>query len=301
MLTFSEDFFLGETRDGFYIEPMMKCAWAAQLEVLTVVGQICDRHGLAYFADWGTLLGAVRHKGFIPWDDDIDICMLRQDYDKLLAIAEKELPTEYRLISLDTWTDWDQTLVRIINSDTVSYEEERLQKFHGCPYAVGIDITPLDDLPEEPQLESYHTELFSTVYSCGRLYAKEPAEVEAILPDLEDLCNVQFDRNKSILNQLLKLADAIGKKYCDSHSPIITNIAIHSVTRLILRREWFRERIYLPFENIKLPAPVGYDAVLTAMYGDYMTPVRTPTHDYPFYKKQQEIYEQSLSKTAGIL
>lgn len=80
MLYFDKDFFLGETRNDFYIEPMIKCAWAAELEVLEVVRNICEKHNLKYFAADGTLLGAVRHRGFIPWDDDIDIMMPRDDY-----------------------------------------------------------------------------------------------------------------------------------------------------------------------------------------------------------------------------
>ena len=62
MLSFNDSYFLGETRDNFYIEPMMKCVWAAQLEVMCVIQQICEKHNIPYFADWGTLLGAVRHK-----------------------------------------------------------------------------------------------------------------------------------------------------------------------------------------------------------------------------------------------
>ncbi|MCM1239634.1 MAG: LicD family protein [Lachnospiraceae bacterium] len=275
---------------------MMKRVWAAQLEVLVVVGQICTQNDLQYFADWGTLLGAVRHKGFIPWDDDMDICMLRRDYDKFLAAAEKELPDEYRILDPNTNTEWDEVCARIINSDTVSYSEERLGKFHGCPYSVGIDIYPLDELPEDPQLERCHTELFSTVFSCARLYAKEPSEVMAILPDLEKLCKIKFDRSKSIPHQLFKLADAIGKEYRDSGSPFITYMAYHASKRLFLRKEWYANPVYLPYEHLEIPVPSNYDAVLTAQYGDYMTPVRyAADHDYPFYKKQQKIYEQQLS------
>ena len=79
-MIFKEDFFLKETRCGFEISEMMKRAWSAELEVLEIVVDICNRNKLQYFADWGTLLGAVRHQGFIPWDDDIDICLKREDY-----------------------------------------------------------------------------------------------------------------------------------------------------------------------------------------------------------------------------
>ena len=71
-MQFTQDFFKPEIREGFEIPAMMKRAWAAQMEVLQVVADICEENSLQYFADWGTLLGAVRHQGFIPWDDDID-------------------------------------------------------------------------------------------------------------------------------------------------------------------------------------------------------------------------------------
>ena len=97
MLQFDKDFFLGETYQGFYVEPMMKCVWAAQLEVLEVIRGICEKHKIKYFAAYGTLLGAVRHKGFIPWDDDVDIMMLREDYERFMKLAPAEFSGDYHL------------------------------------------------------------------------------------------------------------------------------------------------------------------------------------------------------------
>lgn len=81
-MEFASNFFEKEVREGFEVPEMMKRAWAAQMEVLQVVADVCDKNGIQYFADWGTLLGAVRHKGFIPWGDDIDICLRREEYNK---------------------------------------------------------------------------------------------------------------------------------------------------------------------------------------------------------------------------
>ena len=86
MLEFDKTFFEEEERCGFVVEPMMKSVWAAQLEVLENIDRICKENGIKYFADWGTLLGAVRHKGFVPWDDDMDICMLRPDYLRFIDV-----------------------------------------------------------------------------------------------------------------------------------------------------------------------------------------------------------------------
>ena len=88
-MEFKPDFFKGEIRDGFYIEPMMKCAWAVQMDVLEDIQKLCRANNIQYFADGGTLLGTIRHQGYIPWDDDIDIAVLRKDYDRLIEILRK--------------------------------------------------------------------------------------------------------------------------------------------------------------------------------------------------------------------
>ena len=80
-MEFQDNYFESEVIEGFFVTSMMKRSWAAQLEILKDVDSICRMHGISYYADAGTLLGAVRHRGFIPWDDDLDICMMRDDYN----------------------------------------------------------------------------------------------------------------------------------------------------------------------------------------------------------------------------
>lgn len=100
-----EGYLEGEIRDGFYIESMMKKTWAAQMKVLMEVDRVCKKNGIQYFADWGTL-GAVRHHGFVPWDDDMDITMKRPDYNKFCSIAEKEMPG-YNIVNIHTDEGWE--------------------------------------------------------------------------------------------------------------------------------------------------------------------------------------------------
>ena len=90
MVRFDNSYFEDEVRSGFFVPGMMKRAWATQINVLKIVDDICKKYNIKYFAMFGTLLGAVRHKGMIPWDDNIDIAMLRPDYIKFISDKEKE-------------------------------------------------------------------------------------------------------------------------------------------------------------------------------------------------------------------
>lgn len=148
---FSDNFFQDETREGFLVEAEMKHAWAAELEVLAQIDKICAENGIMYYADSGTLLGAVRHKGFIPWDDDMDICMMRKDYIKFLSVASKGLPSSMKLLSIESSADWDEAFVRVVNDTKVDFTEEHLKEWHGCPWIVGVDIFPLDALPDNEE------------------------------------------------------------------------------------------------------------------------------------------------------
>lgn len=295
MLQFPKDYFQDEIRDGFRIEAMMKCAWAAELEVLEVFREICQKHNLTYYADWGTLLGAVRHKGFIPWDDDIDLCMLRQDYERFLSIVNEELPEGFQVLSVYSNDLHEQPFARMVNAVTISYQPERLQKFHGCPYVVGIDIFPLDVLPEDKDQEDHMCRMYNKLFSSVKECREHLDKVTKTLPELEQLCGLSFDRSKNIKNQLLHAVNAVSSRYNDTDAPYMTHLAYHVGRRRYLCREWYRDVVWLPFENVMIPAPIDYDAALTALFAaDYMTPKCQPGHEYPFYQKQYNMLTEAL-------
>ena len=105
-MNFEHEFFEDEVRDGFFVPAEIKHAWAAELEVLSEVDRICKKYNINYYADWGTLLATVRHEGFIPWDDDLDIVMKREDYKKFLEFAPDEMLPGYSVYNYSNHDDF---------------------------------------------------------------------------------------------------------------------------------------------------------------------------------------------------
>ena len=292
-MKFEDSYFNGEIRDGFFVQPLMKRAWAAQLEILQEIAVICKRHHIKYFAEWGTLLGTVRHKGFIPWDDDLDIAMLRGDFQRFLHYARQELPEGYRLFDINS-DRYDELMARVMNKDQIKLERELLEKFHGFPYAAGVDIFCLDYLPEDKEEEELLIGLLgATNYLGNKWDSDEMTEEEKWenVRDIEEMTNFHFDPDKPIRRQLLVLSDKISASYWDAGGKEVSLIALMTKDRNYkLPLSCYESVIEMPFENIMMPVPVGYDQVLRLRYGDnYMTPVKAwGTHDYPFFKSQIE-------------
>lgn len=295
LLHFPEEFFVGEEREGFYVEPDMKLAWAAQMEVLAVIDKLCKENGIRYFADYRTLLGAVRHKGFIPWDADLDICMLREDYLHFVEIAQNGLPSNCLLKSSYLDEKWMYPYMRVINASGLPIDESQIEKFHGCPYIVGVDIFPLDNLPED-QAEA---DVLATAYAgllgiAGLLEQGESKEsIEADIQRVEDYLQIKLDREGNMINQIYLILDKISMIYGQDDCGEVADMVFYFGKKEDKRlKEWYKDTVLLPFENIQIPAPVGYQEVLTALYGDWKQIIRSgASHDYPFYRNQREFLE----------
>lgn len=296
-----ESFFKGEIRNSFYVEKLMKKVWAAQLEVLNDVDVLCKKHNIQYFADYGTLLGAVRHKGFIPWDDDMDISMKREDYTKFCEIAQKELAGTYEIINIHTDPTWNQLLGRIINGREISFDDERLEKFHNCPFVVGLDIFPLDYLApnkEEDELQCNIIRILQVTMNELEKDNLKEEEIISTIQAIENMCSVKFDRNRPYIIQIRELKERICMLYTNEESEYVASMGEHACKTppelYVYPKEYYSSAIEVPFEYTTIPIPVGYEKILIQKYGEnYMVPqIGGSNHDYPFYKEQlQLIYE----------
>lgn len=288
-----------EIRDGFYVHGMMKRAWAAAIEVLEVVDRICKRYHIPYFADAGTLLGAIRHKGFIPWDDDLDICMRREDYNRFLQIAEEELPETFKLINIHTEPEYDEIFSRVVNGLSISFNRNHLGKYHGFPFVVGIDIFPLDYITPNEDDEKWRCHLVTLIEDIAKSieHIESADEQETLICQVEEMCGVQIDRKGHLKNQLMLLEEKLMSMYGAEEAEELALMPVWARKGSNkFKKEYFESAVEVNFENIKIPVPMMYDAVLRQKYGDYMKLVHNwDYHGYPFYGDQIRIAEEGLN------
>lgn len=302
MINYPESYFHSETRDGFFIESKMKRAWAAQIEVLEEIRRVCQKNNIRFFADWGSLLGAVRHGGFIPWDDDLDIGMLRDDYNRFLKLAPSELTDFFELKSVYNDPEHDNVKCRVITGRYMNFSSKYLQRFHKCPYVVGVDIFPIDYIPDDKQILAEQIRLINLVMSFAASIPDKPpypADVISCSHQLERLFGVKFNPENRLFHEAKKLTDLLCAQCHPSNShEVCSMIDLATGWDYHIPIEWYSQTQEMPFEYTTIPVPCGYDGILKTKYGDdYMIPKQCGgSHDYPFYKKQELALKTVIEK-----
>ena len=297
-MEFTESYFEDEVREGFYVPGMMKRAWAARLEVFEAIKKVCEKHQIQYFAEWGTLLGAVRHGGMIPWDDDLDICMKRKDYEKFMSIAAQELPKGYWIMSYRT-ADTDNMVSKIVNYPISLVQEKDLPQFHGYPYTSCIDLFVLDFLPRDSKSQTSFWKLIKLVGELKHHIDKgdiDNSEIIYVLHGIEKMYGVSFEPGIPLKRQLMRNLEEVAARFEEKDSDELTIISYYlNNTSFRMPKSYYEECIELPFENTTIHVPVGYDQLLQQKYGDYMEPVRVgDSHDYPAYQSVHEIIKGQM-------
>ena len=300
---------------GFSVSAMMKRTWAAEIKVLSALEDFFQKLDITYYAEYGTLLGAIRHKGFIPWDDDIDIAMLRKDFKKLIEHAD-EMPYPYRIISVyssDTYGTHNG-LATNDRRDKLVWDDERVREFFGCPFIINLDINPLDYIPRDKELRTLQKDIYHLGYAATHdLLSLDRARAEGLPEDSEkretfekekemfEDCLKRFfggmklDEKRPVLNELCRACDVVAG-FCREEDADLLDYYPHMVYSTqgpFRKKEWYTgETVRLPFEMGSVSVSFAYQDMIKAFYGEnYMTPVMfDQVHDYPFYKKQEEYF-----------
>lgn len=208
--------------------------WRELLDIYQVYSWICDKYNFKYWVAYGTLIGAVRHHGFIPWDDDFDVIMPREDYERFQAVVQAELPDGYVWKSIYTDSSYGHTFGKVFKQqpDVIARvaEESNLDLVQG----LFVDVFPFDGLPR--------TKFGMFVWHVIRSILRRYASIRTV-----DWFISRIPYGK---------AEFVGDANSDWG-------------KIVKRREWASKLVYVPFDSIEVPVPENYDAFLRSEYGDY--------------------------------
>lgn len=238
-----------------------------ELEILEEFVRICKKHNLKYYLYGGTLLGAFRSNSFIPWDDDIDIVMPREDYDKFLTISQEELHADFFAQTRETDKEYPKLYLKIRKNNT--YVREEKWDSRNMHKGVFIDILPLDNFPESKFLGKFYLSLFH-VYDdvCNKnnhrtrqIFLKILYLILKVLPE-----DVSYKKRNKLLNKM--------KKYEKSENFCSFGSHYRPLYRRVLKKEWFLgEPRYKNFEGKDYMIPTKGELYLTHLFGkNYLTP-----------------------------
>lgn len=223
-----------------------------ELEILKYVHKVCEENGLMYYLAGGTLLGAVRHKGFIPWDDDIDLVMPRKDYEKLVGIINSD-KTYYKMICRDSDKNYLGVFGRVIDTRTKIKFKRSISE--SKELGVFIDIFPMDGVGSNHQKAVRRMENMGKLYRIFLWFRREAKN---------NACN------RFICAKAAAFLEFLAKRYSFEESKYVAKVINAKASQELLERAWFQRRVLLEFEGEKFYGPEGYRFHLKCMYGDYM-------------------------------
>ena len=255
-------------KESDYTDLSLRDAQMLMVDILKDVHKICEKHDLKYFLDAGTLLGAVRHKGFIPWDDDMDIGMLREDYERFIEIAKKELPDYLFLQTFETDDKYDiyQVPCKIRYNGTILIEKgiSENSEMHNGVY---IDVFPYDSLPKS-----------NFIYKIQRMLSYNVLKSFIRIREIPDNLTFKNEITHTFYKIIIKAFPYKRRKkffdflirWNDVNSPYM-GYGLDTVwSEYIYKKEDYFNLEKLEFEGNYFYGPKNYHSILTQLYGDYM-------------------------------
>ena len=229
-----------------------------QLDLLQKTADFCDNNGLRYFLCGGTLLGAIRHKGYIPWDDDIDIAMPRPDYDRFMKSFNRP-ENYYQVVNLDNNADYAFAFAKVFDNRTI------LKELHypGSTFGVFIDVFPADGVKEAAQI--YKIQRLRKFLNTKKANYYKRTLSKKIINTFGKFLLLPFSAH-----QIAKKIDNEARKYTFGSLPKAGIIVNPFGPGEMVDKSVFDSDVYREFEGREYRVPIGYDKWLRSIYGDYM-------------------------------
>ncbi len=265
-----------------------------QFHILKAFAEYCDAHQLRYYIVAGTLLGAVRHGGFIPWDDDIDVSMPRPDYEKLLEVSGGWISDVYRVTSVKNCKEHSRLFMKVVDTRTMAKHYFYSERYK---MSIGIDIFPLDGVPAD---ENVRKRYFKKLWFTKKLFSytqtqlmRGGTKLRALIKTLAAVPSRMIGRER-----LYRMVERQAAKYpFDQCEEIGINFGVYKEKETVQKEEYLPYHD-LSFEGVMFHAPANYDAYLQQLYGDYMQlppmEARQPHHPYTVWWEGEEFPEDIL-------
>ena len=250
--------------------------WAVELDLYQELKRVCEKYGITIYADGGTLIGAIRHGGFIPWDDDIDLSISRKDYVKLCSIASTEFKEPYFFQIEETDPGSVRGHAQLRNTDTCAIISSERLTGYTFNQGIFIDIFPIDVVSNERELR--RKQIFkidkyrkrSVSYS-KLFYGKHPGTgyrrgVYIFLQKVIKTLHIGYN------NKYYYRMEEEKKKYLDDDSEYVANLYKligNNPEKLVWKKQWFDSSVKTPFEFTSINVPIGYEEYLVSTYGNW--------------------------------
>ena len=269
-----------EERCDYLISKQMKQVWAVELDLLYEFQRVVDKHGIKYIANGGTMLGAVRHHGFIPWDDDVDLMMMREEYDKLCKVAEQEFHYPYFFQTEYTDSGCMHCHAQLRRSDTTAMLKTQMAGNLTFNQGIFIDIFPLDAVPDdnkewekECKIAQHYYERKCCYANLSSLFLPNPLSLKYLIkkflhvwgsPLFAWLARKYFEKYEKECKKYNHLPTEKLSLYCWGYK----------YKQMHLTRADYEEMLMMEFEFLKVPVCKNYDHSLTEQFGDWHQLVR---------------------------
>lgn len=274
-----EHFLDEEVRGDYKVSRQMKEVWAVELDLLAELQRVFEKYDIPYFAYAGTTLGAVRHNGFIPWDDDIDLIVSRENFEKLCKVVKKEFKAPYFFQTEETDIGCCIGLAKLRNSSTTAILKNHEKRNFAFNQGIFVDIFVYDNIPDNAaERDIFFKEIerlkakslkFRNTFHCDKNELKTPkGQIKNFLEKIMRLCHIR--------NPYYRKLSYFCQKYNSDETQYVQDLFIFPEIWQCSNADFYKESVLMPFEFLKLPVPKQYDEYLQELFGDWRTPKQLP-------------------------